>query len=143
MTTYAGVTSVFEVRSGATAGNVNGGGFNPANANFISNFTATVATGNSPVIASASYNFVAGDVGAWVYVKSGSNWTAGWYQIASVASNKATVNAAIGQAIQISNGRYITNTVAGCATTASPTSGTCGIDYSQQTAAQYVTTVLT
>ena len=143
MTTYAGVTSIFEVRSGATAGNVNGGGFNPANANFISNFTATSATGNSPVIASASYNFVAGDVNAWIYVKSGSNWTAGFYQIASVASNKATVNAAIGQAIQISNGRYITNTVAGCATTASPTSGTCGIDYSQQTAAQYVTTVLT
>lgn len=143
MANYAGTGAVFEIRSAATAGNLGGGGFNPVNANFISNFTATSATGNSPVISSASYNFVAGDVGAWIYVKSGTNWTPGWYQISSVASNNATVNAIIGAAIQISNNRYITNTVAGCATTASPTSGNCGIDYSQQNAAQVTNNVLT
>lgn len=143
MATYLGTAAVFEVRSAATAGNLGGGGFNPANANFISNFTATSATGNSPVISSASYNFVAGDVGAWIYVKSGTNWTPGWYQISSVASNNATVNATIGAAIQVSNNRFVTNTVAGCATTASPTAGNCGIDYSQQNSAQVTNNVLT
>jgi predicted transcriptional regulator len=32
----------------------------------------------------ASYNFVAGDVGAWVYIASGTNWTPGWYKIARI-----------------------------------------------------------
>lgn len=143
MATYLGTSAVFEVRSTATAGNLGGGGFNPANANFISNWTATSANGNSPVISSASYSFVAGDVGAWVYVQSGTNWTPGWYQIASVSAGSATLSAAIGQAIQVSNNRFIPNTVAGCATTASPTSGVCGIDYSQQNAAQFTATTLT
>lgn len=143
MATYLGTGAVFEVRSTATAGNLGGGGFNIANANFISDFTATGATGIAPVLSSASYNFVAGDVGAWIYVKSGTNWTPGWYQIASVAANAATLNTQIGQAIQISNNRFIRNTVAGIATVATPTSGTCGIDYSQQNAAQITNNVLT
>lgn len=143
MATYLGTAAVFQVMSGATAGNLGGGGFNPANANFITNFTATSATSNSPIISSASYNFVAGDVGSWIYVKSGTNWTSGWYQIASVGANAATVNAAIGQAVQVINNRFVTNTVAGCATTASPTAGTCGIDYSQQISAQVTNNVLT
>lgn len=103
---------------------------------------ATVATGNSPVFTSASYNFVAGDVGAWVYIASGTNWVPGWYQIASVATNAATLSAAIGQAVQTVvqsvNTRYPDHmaATAGCATTASPTGATWTIDYSQQAAAQ-------
>lgn len=143
MATYLGTGAVFEVRSGATAGNLGGGGFNPANANFLTNGAATSATGNSPVFTSASYNFVAGDVGAWIYIKSGTNWTPGWYQIASVASNAATLSAAIGQGVQKTNNLYITQTIAGCATTASPTGATWGIDYSQQNAAQFTNAVLT
>lgn len=143
MTTYAGTKAVYEIRSGATAGNLGGGAFNPQNANFLADGAATVATGNSPVFTSTSYNFVAGDVGAWLYIKSGTNWTPGWYQIASVASNAATLSASIGQGVQISNNRFITQTVAGIATTASPTSGTWGIDYSQQNAAQFTNNVLT
>lgn len=127
---------ILNVRSTATASNVNGGGFNPANTLFISDATATSATGNSPVISSASYNFAAGDVNAWVYVaSSANNWTPGWYKISSVASNAATVNAAIGAAVTLANAVYGTNTVAGCATTASPTGGTIGVDYTQQDAA--------
>lgn len=121
--------------AGATAGNVNGGAFNTANANFITNYTATVATGNAPVISSASYTFVAGDVGAWIYVSAGTNWTPGFYVISSVAGGAATVNGTIGAAVQFTSGRWAANTVAGCATVASPTGGTCGIDYSQGTAA--------
>jgi len=143
MATYLGTSAVFEVRSGATAGNLGGGGFNPLNANFISNWTATNANTASPVLSSASYSFVAGDVGAWVYVKSGTNWTPGWYQIASVGGGNATLSAAIGAAIQVSNNRYQLSTVAGCATVASPTAGTVGIDYSQQNAAQFTATDLT
>src|SRR5690349_16220768 len=94
---------------------------------------ATSATGTAPVFSSASYNFVAGDVGAWVYIASGTNWTPGWYQIASVASNTATLEATAGVAYLA----YITPTTAnGCATTTSPTGATWTIDYSQQNAAQ-------
>lgn len=118
---------------------VNGGGFNPANANFPTDLTTDSNTGNtaSPVVSSASYNFAAGDVGAWVYVKAGTNWTPGWYKIASVASNKATLDAAAGHAMQVNSvtGAFQPNSVAGCATVGTPTSGTYGIDYSQGTAA--------
>lgn len=130
-------TTLWELNTSATASNVNGGGFNYANANFLTDYTATSATGNSPVISSASYTFVAGDVGAWIYVQAGTNWTPGFYKITAVNAGAATVNATIGAAVQLSAAqkRWIPNTVAGCATTASPTGGTCGIDYSQGTAA--------
>lgn len=135
----------WEIRSTATTGNTGGAGFNTANANFPTDATATSATGNSPVISSATYNFAAGDVGAWIYIKSGTNWTPGWYQIASVAANAATVSAAIGQAIQLNATTNLlqANTVAGVATTASPTGGTYGVDYSQQNAAQTTATDFT
>lgn len=128
-----GTGTIFQVQSTATGSQVNGGGFNPNNANFLTDGAATSATGNSPVFTSASYNFVAGDVGAWIYIKSGTNWTSGYYQIASVAANAATLSAAIGQAVAPDgNNIFKANTVAGVATTASPTAATWGIDYSQQ-----------
>lgn len=135
----------FECNASATSGNVNAGGFNPANANFLADLTtdANTANTNSPVVSSASYNFAAGDVGHWLFVKSGTNWTPGYYQIASVASNKATLSAAIGQANQNINNRIWTvNTAAGCATVGTPTSGTFGIDYSRSTAARFAITDL-
>lgn len=130
--------------AGSTAGNVNGCGFNPTNTSFPTDATATSATGNSPVISSASYNFVAGDVNNWIYIKAGTNWTPGFYKITSVASNAATVNATIGAAVQYSAtfGTWMPNTVAGVATTGSPTGGTYGIDYSQVTAAALAATDL-
>lgn len=136
--------AVFQIQSTAAASNVNSGGFNPANANMLTDGAATLATGNSPVFSSASYNFVAGDVGHWLYIKSGTNWTPGWYQIASVAANAATLSAAIGSGIQVSatTGNYGTQTVAGVATTASPTAATWSIDYSQSDAAPFAPTDL-
>lgn len=130
--------TVWEIRTTATAGALNGGGFNRASAGFLTDLTTDTNTANtaSPVVSSASYNFVAGDVGAKLYVASGTNWTAGWYPIASVAANKATLSAAVGEAIQIdsASGEYVLNTVAGCATVGTPTGGTFGVDYSQQDA---------
>lgn len=125
--------SFFTVKDTATTGNVNSGGFNPSNSNMLTDLACDTGTGNtaSPVVSSASYNFVAGDVGRWVYVKAGTNWTPGWYEIASVASNKATLKAAIGEAQQYLNTLKKLNTVVGCATTGTPTGGTFTIDYSQ------------
>jgi hypothetical protein len=143
-----GTGTVWELRAGATAANVNGGGFNPGNANFPTDLVATTANTASPVITSASYNFVAGDAGAWLYIKSGTNWLPGWYQIASVSSGAATLNADVGQAIVTDSTKgaptpkYGLNTVAGCASVASPSSGTWGVDYSQQSAAQFHATDL-
>jgi len=113
----------------------------------LTDLTTDTNTANTaaPVVSSASYNFVAGDVGNWLYIKSGTNWTPGWYKIASVASNKATLSAAVGSSdvVQVTNqvtgqaqGNYGTNTVIGCATVGTPTAGTFTIDYSQATAAR-------
>lgn len=92
-------TTLWEWNASATASNVNGGGFNYNNANFLSNLTTDANTGNiaSPVVSSATYNFVAGDVGNWLYIKLGVNWYVNcWYQIVSVVSNKVTLFVAIG-----------------------------------------------
>lgn len=124
-------TAVLEIETGGSDTQC-GGGFDPSSSGLLTNLAATVATGNAPVVTSASYNFVAGDVGAWLFIQSGTNWTPGWYKISSVASNAATVNATIGAALSKT---YVANTVAGIATTASPTAGTGMIDYSQQSAA--------
>jgi len=138
--------TLWEIKSTASANNVNGGGFNIDNINFLTNLACDTGTGNtdSPVVSSASYNFVAGDVGAWVYIKSGTNWTPGFYQIASVATNKATLAAGIGVAVQYNNttGSWGANTVVGCATVGTPTGGTFGVDYSQQDAAELTNTDL-
>lgn len=138
----------YECRTGGSDTS-NGGGFNPANANMAADGAATSATGNSAVFTSASYNFVAGDVGAWLFIKSGTNWNPGWYQIASVSSNAATLSSAIGQGVVYPGAFLTTNgglmvpaTVAGVATTASPTSATWSVDYSQQSAAQFTYTDL-
>ena len=87
-----GGTTIVEVQTGGSD-SANGGCFDPGkvSAGGFTDGAATSATGNSPVFSSASYNFVAGDVGAWLYIDSGTNWIPGWYQIASVASNVATI----------------------------------------------------
>jgi len=132
---------IAEINHAATASNVNGGLFNPNNANMMTDLAATSATGNSPVVTSATYTFVAGDVGHYVYVKTGTNWTPGFYLIASVAGGAATLTATVGTAEQLDTSfRWITNTVAGCATVASPTGGTFTIDYSRSTASPFAST---
>jgi hypothetical protein len=136
-------TAIFEVENGGSD-TANGGAFDPGNASMATDLAATSATGTAPVCTSASYNFVAGDVGHWLFIKSGTNWTPGWYQIASVAANAATLTAGIGTAYLMNNSLpSAVTTAAGCATTASPTSGTWTIDYSQKTGAKFTYTDLT
>lgn len=143
-------TTIIDVRT-TGSDTANGGMFDPGQtAGMFADGAATSATGDSPVFTSASYNFVAGDVGAWLYIASGTNWRAGWYQIASVAANAATLSAALGayyvatnrNPVRLSTSTAPFSDTAGCATTASPTGATWSIDYSQQNAAQFTYTDL-
>lgn len=134
MTLAAG--TFWEINSGASANNVNGGGFNTLNANFLTNLTTDTNTGNTatPVVSSASYNFVAGDINSWVYLSLGTNWYAKtFYKIIAVAANKATLAAAIGQGLTIdtTTNQLVANTAVGVASVGTPTGGTFGVDYSQ------------
>lgn len=121
----------------ATTGS--GGGFDPGGCTLATDGAATVGNTNAPVFTSASYNFAAGDVGHWIYIASGTNWIAGWYQIASVASNAATLTATIGTAQLLNKGLNTAQNVgnvnyAGGVTvsTASPTGASWTIDYSRK-----------
>ena len=148
-------TTVWDVK---TTGSVNNGaGFNIGNANFMTDLTCTANTGNTatPEVSSVTYSFQASDVGYHVFIKSGTNWTPGFYAITSVASGKATLDAAIGHASLVGvlgvasgntqNGDFTLSTVVGCSTVGTPTAGVFGIDYSQgnsaiNTATDLVTT---
>ena len=126
----------------STGNDANGGGFNPASANMPTDLVATNGNTSAPVVTSASCSFVAGDVGAWIFVQSGTNWIPGWYQIASVATGAATLTATIGSAYLYENGTYGgPSTVVGCATTASPTAGKYSIDFSTLTTAISMTSL--
>jgi hypothetical protein len=136
---WAGISTstVWEVNAAATGGDTaNGGGFDPGNASMATDLAATSATGTAPVVTSASYNFITRDNATYLFIKSGTNWTAGEYPVTSTSGNAATLNAAVGAVRLYTNGAFSgLNTVAGCATVASPTGGTWSIDYSQRTAA--------
>jgi len=131
----------WEINGSATANNANGGGFDTNNfANFLTDLTTDAGTGNTlaPVVSSASYTFVAGDVDAWVYVHSGTSWTATtWYKIASVAGGKATLlaNIAEGVTYDATTRDMIATAVVGVASVGTPTGGVYAIDYAQRTVA--------
>lgn len=124
-------STIWDVQASGNA--ANGGGFDTGVSGFATDGAATLATSIAPVFTSASYTFVAGDVGHWVYIKSGTNWIPGWYQIASVSAGAATLTASIGSA---TNSFFGVTGAAGCATTASPTGATWGLDYSKGASAK-------
>ncbi len=131
-----GAKAVLIVRPSGSDTNA-GGAFNAGNTNMATDLTATAANTSAPVVTSASYNFVAGDVGARVFIQSGTNWIPGWYTIASVASNAATLTASSANAT-LYDGTQASgvSTATGCATTGSPTGGVWSVDYSNKDAAQ-------
>lgn len=138
-------STVFQIQSTATAGNANGAGFNPANANFIADGVIALGNTSSPTLTSATYSFVAGDVGAWIYFKVQTNiTTAIFVQIASVSGGVATLAAGIGQGILVTAGSiYTASLVAGVSSSASFSSVTYGVDYSQSDVSPYTGTTLT
>lgn len=123
----------WEVRP--TAGSdTNGGAFDNTGTGFATDLATTSGTSSTASVSSATYTFVAGDVGHWLYIQGGSGWTPGWYKISSVAGGAATLNAGIGQAILASNNS--TNFTAGVGTSATLTGGTFSIDYTQANTAK-------
>ncbi|MES2367703.1 MAG: hypothetical protein V4563_17635 [Pseudomonadota bacterium] len=129
---------IFDVRTGGSD-TANGGAFDPSvSAGMNADGAATSANTSAPVFTSAAYSFVAGDVGAWLFIQAGTNCFVGWFQIASVAANAATLSAASGAAVfyELSLPSRSTAGFTGIATVASPTSIRWTIDYSQQNTAQ-------
>jgi hypothetical protein len=87
------------------------GFYTAAPVTFAADGSASGATGSTPLFTAGSYVFVAADVGARLYIQSGTNWTPGFYTIASVSAGLARLDRA-------------------CATVANPTAGRWGVDYS-------------
>lgn len=135
--------TIWQIKKGATSANANGGGFDWGSKFFMTDLAdqGSVANTAAPVVGSPSYVFVSSDVGHWVFVSTttGSTWIPGFYQIASVSASSATLNAATGSSVWIDtttgspSPRFYPSTGNGIATTASPTGGTFGVDYSQST----------
>jgi hypothetical protein len=107
--------TVFECRT--TGSDSNGGGFvaGASGTDFsqqdaaqytFTDLASSNGTNASPVVTSASHNFVAADVGNILQVTAGTNWTAGFYQVVSVSANAATLDKACGSAASLSGGTY-------------------------------------
>lgn len=132
-----------EVRSTATAGNVNAGLFNPNNANMLTSGAALLANTSAPTFSDINYSFTAADVGYPLYIKTGA--TQGWYPIVSVTAGVATLGASIGQGNIVLNPYFFVgpSIAAGISGSASPTGITWAIDYSQGDSALNAITDLT
>jgi len=126
----------FEVR---TDGNPNNsGGFDKDSGSMLADLRTSTGTSTSPIVATNSYSFVASDVGQWLYVRTGTNWYPGWYQITGLSGTSAVVNAGIGSCIKTS---YLSGTAVtipfgparypGVGISNSLSAGTWTIDYTQ------------
>lgn len=119
---FAAVTSsgvVWEMRQTATANNVNGCGYNPANATpgsdyslqdtsqyTFSDLASTNGTTNPCVVSSASHVFTSSDPGNIMFINNGTNWTATRREIVSVSGGNATLDGACGSSATLSSGTY-------------------------------------
>lgn len=130
----------------AAGDDTNGGGFDPSlTAGMFTDLHCTLGTTSAPVVTSASYSFVAGDIGSRICVALGTNWILGLYSIVSVAGGAATLRAALNTALMKfgqTTGTYATangslnSATVGCSTTATNTNGaTWSIDRSIPTSA--------
>ncbi|NOG70505.1 hypothetical protein [Roseicella sp. DB1501] len=133
-------SNIYTIQSTATVGNANGGGFNTANPNFLTDGAITSATGSSPVLTSASYSFTSADVGASIWLPAQTNVISGFFKIASVNAGAATLSAGIGAGSIVGQGRYLVATTAGVGTAASLTGITFGVDYSQMDTSPFADT---
>jgi len=63
-------------------------------------------TNATPSVTSASHTFTQADVGNWIHITAGTNWTTGWFQINSVSAGAATLDRACGSAASLSSGTW-------------------------------------
>jgi hypothetical protein len=122
--------AIWEVRS--LGSDNNSGGFDP-DATMKSTLSSSNGTSSTPTVTASDYTFVSGDIGYYLYIKSGTSWTPGWYLITSISSGSAVVNAASGQFIKANSVLSSSN---GIGSTDSLSSGTWTIDYSQNNSAR-------
>ena len=120
--------AIWEVR---TQGNDNNSGcFDPN-----PTLSTTLSTGNGtsiyPTVSASNYSFASNDINHYLYIKSGTNWKPGWYQITGLAGTSAVVNANIGQVVQLNR---TLSTIAGVGNSEVLTSGSWTVDYSQSNA---------
>ena len=86
----ASVYSIWEVQSLGSASN--SGIFDP-NVTMAANLSSANGTSVFPTVTTATYSFKTEDIGNYLFVRSGTNWTPGWYQITGLAGTSAIVNA--------------------------------------------------
>ena len=101
--------------------------------------STTLSSGNGtsffPTVSSSSYNFSISDVGHFLYIKSGTNWTPGWYQITSASgTSSCVVNATPSEYVGANLEPRSTN---GVGIVTSLSSGSWTIDYTQSSASRY------
>lgn len=108
--------TTWEIRP-TNGSNNNGGGFvtgstgtdfsqqNAAQYTF-SDLASANGTTNPCVVSSVSHSFVAADVGNLIHITAGTNWTAGYYELVSVAAGAATLDRACGTAAALTSGTY-------------------------------------
>lgn len=111
-------TMVWEARSSATAGNINGGAFDSAKIGVGTDYSqqdasqynatdlASTDATTTCTITSASHNFVTADEGNIIFISAGTNWTTGRYVINSTAANAAVLDRACGTAASVSGGTF-------------------------------------
>ena len=126
------IFAIWEVR---TQGNDNNSGcFDPN-----PTLSTTLSTGNGtsvyPTISASNFSFVSNDINHYLYIKSGTNWKPGWYQITGLAGTSAIVNANIGQVVQVNR---TLSTTAGVGSSEVLNSGSWTVDYSQSNANAYL-----
>ncbi len=112
--------TVWEVRTTATSGNVNGGGFNPTNSSpgtdyslqdgsqyGASNLLTANGTSNPCTVSSATHTFTSADRGNIMYISSGINWVAGRYEIVSISGSNAVLDRACAGVASAGSGVYV------------------------------------
>jgi hypothetical protein len=77
-----------------------------ANNATTTDLASTVGTTNPCVVTSASYTFGVNNVGNFIHVTAGTNWTADWYVVVSVSAGAATLDKACGSAASLSSGTW-------------------------------------
>lgn len=112
-----GQNVAWEIRTTATAANVNGGGFDnslggtdysqqDASQYNFTDLASSNGTNASPQVTSASHSFVTADNGNIINITAGTNWTTGRYKIVSTSAGAATLDRAVGSSASLTAGTF-------------------------------------
>ena len=98
-----------EVRTDGAA--LNSAGFDVDSGSLLTDLYTSTGSSSSPIVSSNSYSFISSDIGNYLYLRTGTNWFPGWYQITGLAGTSAIVNAGIGSCIKLSTGSGVAVTM--------------------------------